>query len=124
MDDSTRWLRQHGQSEQSFSRSLTSYFRTQANRIAKASGNFQGLGPDQTALIFNADDEHEALLPILGRNLGLLMLKGAEFELEAIQGPQDALKEVEDFQTLLAEELAQLPETVRQRIRLALRACF
>ncbi|NOY41584.1 MAG: hypothetical protein GXP26_07105 [Planctomycetes bacterium] len=48
------------------------------------------------------------------------MTLGAENELEAIEGPQDALKEVEDFQVLLAEELVQLPEAVRQRIRLAL----
>jgi len=112
--------RQHGQSEQSFSRSLTSYFRTQANRIAKASESFQAIGPDQMASIFRADDEHEILLPIIGRNLGLLIVNGAESELEAVKSPQDALKEVEDFQTLLAEELAQLPDVVRQRIKLAL----
>lgn len=80
---------------------LTYYFRVQANRIAAAPENFQGLSPDQTVLVFSAEDEHEILMPIIGRNLGLLMLSGAESELEATEGLQQGLKVTDDFQACL-----------------------
>ena len=66
---SVSWIKQHGASEKSFARALQSYFSEQADRIGKASENFQNIAPDQTAFIFQPDAEHELLLPVLRRNL-------------------------------------------------------
>ncbi len=123
-DRSAGWLKQHSSSEQSFARALRRYFSDQAARIADAVADFGAIGPDQTAAVFRPDDEHGLLLPVVRRNVGGLMIRGATDELEVLDdlrapektpdGPADDPGELD---RLLAEELSGVPETTRLRIR-------
>jgi hypothetical protein len=113
--DSTRtWLKNHGAAERSFGRALRLFFQQQADRIADAIGeNFPGgpPSPDQTSLIFRADDEHELLRPIIKRNLAGLLLTGARAEARrAAQSRRDgkAFDDFDDMPDLPPETLAGL----------------
>ena len=114
------WLRQHGASEKSFARALRAYFSEQADRIANASENFSGLTPDQVAVIFQPEVEHELLMPIVRRNLGALMIAGAQAELANVEARRGSEKMPDDVDDILRQTIEGIPENVRQRIRVSL----
>lgn len=112
-ETSSTWLKQHGSAERSFARALRSYFAAQADRVADA---WEALptSPDNLASVFNSDAEHELLKPIVRRNLGRVMILGAEAELEAVG---QRTKAAEDFDAMMA---AELPPDTRDAILQAL----
>lgn len=118
------WAKQVTAAERSFARALRGFFSEQANRIAsKLSENFPAaITPDATAAIFNAEAEHQKLMPLVQRNLGRLMIVGAVDEYEAVGERLSPSKS--KLPSDIAEELdgdsEGLPPRTRDRIRLAL----
>ncbi len=108
------WLKQHAAIEKSFARVLRRFFEEQADRIADAAENVQGLSPEQVSLIFRADDEHELFMPMAKRNLANIMAAGARAELEHAE----SLSKAFDPETDIA--CGGLPAETRQRILAAL----
>lgn len=108
--DVERWLRSHGSNERSFQRALRDYFRGQAKRVADELADFDEITPSVVPLVFHADDEAEQLRPILHRNLLRTLVLGASNELEKLNNPEKAIN----------DDLFELPEATRLRIRQAL----
>jgi hypothetical protein len=112
------WLRQHSAGEQSFARALARYFREQALRIADAWENFPGASPENLAAVFQPESEQEILRPILRRNLGALMVRGAQAELAAFEGRSKAPSASPEEYAEYFDQ--QLPPVTRDGIRAAL----
>ncbi|WP_425397302.1 phage minor head protein [Aeoliella sp.] len=120
------WIKQHGAGERSFARGLRGFFEEQADRIASAAENFQAIGPETIAMVFNEETEHEALQPVLQRNVSRLAMIGATDQLRLIQDASEPRKGVDDvvYQQAVEEFIESIPQPVRDRIRVAVDEAF
>lgn len=92
--------------------------------MAREAADVHGLTPDMVALIFSPHDEHSEMLPLIRRNVSLLMLSGAKSELQDLEArknfdPFDA-EYMERFglspQDVASQFFQSIPEAVRQAI--------
>jgi SPP1 gp7 family putative phage head morphogenesis protein len=109
-----KWLRQHGATERSFARVLRTFLGEQADHIARMCETYSGLTPEAVGAVFQADAEHQLLMPIVRRNVGGMLIRGATDELERVYAIRDR-KDVDDLP--FADWL---PTNVRNRIHASL----
>lgn len=137
MDTRTKaaeWLKQHSISERSFARALRAFFAEQAARVAGEVAEENGLTSEEMVpLVFNPDDEHAKLMPLIRRNIAALMVSGAKAELAELERQRRKVAEpIDPFSSeymeafgLNAGDIAELfnqsiPGTIRDAIRHAI----